>query len=497
MQFGSLIFIFLFLPLILFFGNVLKNRIKKWFLVLAGFLFYFFGMGDDLYILLFSIILNYLFGLFISGSKNERSSGIYLSSGITLNVLLIIFYKYSGFIVTNIESVIGSEIVLLRSIIPDTFPVGISFFTFVAISYLVDIHRNKDLVFKDPFDVAFTFSFFPKVFSGPITFHHKFYEIIKGGGKCTSFEEGVKRFVFGLGKKVLIADTLAKCVNEIFQVPAGELTFGLAWVGVLTFTLQIFIDFSGYTDMAIGIGNMLGFDLPENFNFPYIAISIRDFWKRWHITLSNWLQLYIFLPVAYRVMRKIRKDRKFGIKVEDIAYFTSSFITMTICGLWHGAEWTFMIWGIYHGVFLIIEHWKLGKFLKKKVWKPFQVFYALIVVVVGWAIFRASDMSQAFDLLRSMAGFGRGDGSRYFVSLYINIEIILAASAGILISFPFLKVVKENLIPQVEKRIPVKMITSLRILSQAIGIVFFIAVFYMSILAVIGGSYSPFIYFRF
>ena len=166
-----------------------------------------------------------------------------------------------------------------------------------------------------------------------------------------------------MGKKVLIADTLAKCVNGIFDIPSGDLTFGLAWVGVLTFTLQIFMDFSGYTDMALGLGKMLGFNIPENFNYPYIATSIKDFWKRWHITLSNWLQLYIFLPIAYKMMRKIDSDYRFGIKVENIAYYTASIITMLICGIWHGAEWTFLIWGLFHGFFLIIEHWKLGKFL--------------------------------------------------------------------------------------------------------------------------------------
>ncbi len=497
MQFGSLIFIFLFLPVVLLFGNILKNKTKKWFLVLSGFLFYFFGMGVYLAILLLSIILNYIFGLLLSGSKNNRSSKIYLTSGIVANVLLLVFYKYSGFILSNIEVIFGSEINFIRSIIPDTFPVGISFFTFVAISYLVDSHRDRGLVFKDPVDVAFTFSFFPKVFSGPITFHNKFIDVIRGEGGLASFEDGVKRFVYGLGKKVLIADTLGKCVNGIFEVPAGELTFGLAWVGVLAFTLQIFIDFAGYTDMAIGLGKMLGFEIPENFNFPYIATSIRDFWKRWHITLSNWLQLYIFLPVAYRVMRKIRTDHKFGIKVEDIAYYTASFVTMLICGIWHGAEWTFVIWGLFHGVFLILEHWKLGKFMRKKVWKPLQVSYTLIIVVIGWAIFRASDISHALDLLRSMAGFGGGDGNRYFVSLYTDNEVFLAAVAGIIISFPFLKTLKEKSIKIISCKIPVKASFWISRLSSASGFIFFTIVFILSLMAVIGGTYSPFIYFRF
>lgn len=497
MQFGSLIFLFIFLPVVLLFGNILKNRSKKYFLVLTGFVFYFFGMGGQLIVLLFSIIVNWIFGTLISGTSKEKLSFRITSAGVMANILILLYYKYSGFILDNVESLSGIKLEGIRTLLPSGFPIGISFFTFVAISYLVDTHRNKDLVFKDPMDVAFTFSFFPKVFSGPITFHHKFFNDIRGEGERPSFEEGVKRFVYGLGKKVLIADTLAKCVNGIFEVPSGDLTFGLAWVGVLTFTLQIFMDFAGYTDMAVGLGKMLGYNIPENFNFPYIATSIKDFWKRWHITLSNWLQLYIFLPVAYKMMRVIRSDRKFGFRVEDIAYFTASFITMLICGIWHGAEWTFIIWGLLHGLFLIIEHWKLGKFLKKKVWKPVRIFYTMLIVVIGWAIFRAPDISYAYDLLGSMAGFGGGDGTRYFVSLYADVETSLGVIAGLLISLPVKSWIMKLEVLYSLKNKASKYSSYFVIFKELFALLFFILVFVASIMAIIGGSYSPFIYFGF
>ncbi len=497
MQFGSLIFLFLFLPFVLFFGNILKDRSKKYFLVLTGFFFYFFGMGGLSIVLLFSIIINWIFGLIISGTSKERSSLRITSAGVLVNILILTFYKYSGFIIDNIESLSGTEMESFRSLLPSGFPIGISFFTFVAISYLVDTHRNKDIVLKDPVDVAFIFSFFPKVLSGPITFHHKFISEVTGSRFMSSFEEGAKRFVYGLGKKVLIADTLAKCVNGIFEIPSGDLTFGLAWVGVLTFTLQIFMDFSGYTDMAIGLGRMLGFNIPENFNYPYIAISIKDFWKRWHISLSLWLQIYIFLPVAYKMMRKIDKDTRFGIKVEDIAYYTASFLTMLVCGIWHGAEWTFLLWGLFHGFFLIIEHWKLGKFLKKKVWKPLRVLYALLVVVVGWAIFRAPDTSYAYDLLSSMSGFGNGEGTRYFVSLYANTEIVIAIIAGILVSFPIFSIIKVRVSPLFVDKFPGSVRSVFHTFSEISYFLFFTGVFIVSIMAILGGTYSPFIYFRF
>jgi len=497
MEFGSLLFIFLFLPFVLFFSILLRRKLKKYFLVCAGFLFYFFGMGAFIFVLLFSIGLNYTLGILISVSKNERRSRLILTAGIVLNAMLLIYYKYSVFLLTNIGSLFNIRTGELQQYLPGSIPVGISFFTFVAVSYLVDIHRDRGLVLKDPIDTAFTFSFFPKVFSGPITFHHKFIAELRGNSVRPLFESGVKRFVYGLGKKFLVANTLAVSVDAIFRIPRGDLTFGLAWTGVLLFTLQIYIDFSGYTDMAIGLGNMLGFNIPENFNFPYISTSIKDFWKRWHITLSNWLQLYIFLPVAYKVMRSVRSDRKFGIRVEDLAYFTASFITMLLCGIWHGAEWTFVVWGLWHGFFLILEHWKLGKFLRKKLWKPLRIVYALFIVVAGWGLFRSPDIAYASDLLGAMSGFGAGSGTRYFAAQYVNIETVLAIIAGIIISFPVNNWIRERMSACSGPDKTGKVSASVVVLREFFSLLLFTCVLIASILAIIGGSYSPFIYFGF
>ncbi len=496
MELNSLIFIFMFLPAVLFLTPIF-GEYRKFFIVFVGFIFYFFGVGDLIFILFLSIGINHIFGMMIGKIKKGAVAKKVLVTGIIFNVLLLVFYKYSAFILRNIESVLGDEILWLRSVVPTVFPVGISFFTFVAISYLVDVYRDKKLTLRSPVDVAFIFSFFPKVFSGPISIHNKFHsELFERRGN-TSFNEGAKRFVYGLGKKVLIADVLAKCVNGIFLIPGGELTFGLAWVGVLTFTLQIYMDFSGYTDMAIGVGQMLGYNLPENFNYPYIATSIKDFWKRWHITLSNWLQIYIFLPIAYKVMRDIKSDYKFGIKVENFAYITASFITMLICGIWHGAEWTFLVWGMFHGMFLIVEHWKLGKFMKKKVWKPLRILYAFTVVVVGWAIFRSPDMPYATELLKSMVGFGNGDGARFYPSLYFTFETFVVFLAGIVVSIPIVPRIRGVLDKMGNSVLRTNIGRSVLILSESVAFLFFITVFILSVISVIGGTYSPFIYFRF
>jgi alginate O-acetyltransferase complex protein AlgI len=496
MEFGSLLFIFLFLPVALA-TRLLPAGMRVYLLVLISLFFYYVYAGGYVIVLLISIVLNYAFGILISKHKNEKMSGLILGTGITLNVMLLVFYKYSGFISRNLESLSGLNLDPVRPYLPSTFPVGISFFTFVAVSYLVDVHRNRKLVFTNPFTVAFTFSFFPKVLSGPITFHHKFFSELSGRGDGRDFEAGVKRFVYGLGKKILVADSLAGYADKVFLVPSGDLTFGLAWTGIIAFTLQIYIDFSGYTDMAIGLGGMLGFRLPENFNFPYISTSIRDFWKRWHITLSNWLQLYIFLPVAYRVMRKIRSDRKFGLKVEDIAYFSASLITMLVCGIWHGAEWTFLIWGMMHGFFLIIEHWKLGKFLRRNVWKPVQVLYAMLVVMIGWVIFRSPDMGYAASYMKSMVGFGSGTGSRYFVALFGDTEIVIAALAGVIISLPLRQWLGEVTGGIVSRHNSLMTLRPVRFAGETLKLIFFTMVFLASIMAVVGGSYSPFIYFGF
>lgn len=498
MEFNSLFFIFLFLPVFLLLNFLIKERWKNTFLLVTSLFFYYFGEGNYIFVLLFSIIINYFSGFLIEKKRGSGTGKIILVSGIGFNILLLIYYKYSFFILRNIESVFGTKVIGEGSLPEAGFPVGISFYTFVAISYLVDVYRESAPGYKSGVDFALYFSFFPKIATGPITFHHKFRDqILKKGRIKEDFGPGVKRFVYGLGKKVLLADPIAILVNGIFEIPTESLSFSLAWIGVIAFALQIYLDFSGYTDMAVGIGQMLGFNIPENFNYPYISKSIKDFWKRWHITLSKWLQFYLFLPIAYGVMRKIRGDRLMKIRVENLAYFIASFFTMAICGLWHGAEWTFVLWGVFHGIVLIIEHWFLGKFLKKNFPKPVRIFYAQVMIIFGWAIFRSADLSQAAGFVKAMTGFGNYNVTGYYPGLYLNPEVLIIMAIGVLISFPVIPWIRNKIS---KFRPPADSPVVFRACRYTLGfleLLFFTGIFILGIMAVIGGTYTPFIYFRF
>jgi alginate O-acetyltransferase complex protein AlgI len=333
-------------------------------------------------------------------------------------------------------------------------------------------------------------SFFPKIMMGPITLYSKFSPQLKSDfERKPDYYNGITRFVVGLGKKVLIADSVGKISDKIFAIPSTELTSILTWLGAITYALQIYFDFSGYSDMAIGIGKILGFEIPENFNYPYVSESIKDFWKRWHITLANWLQTYLFLPVAYLVMRKIKKDKFLFIKVENIAYYTGAFITMLLCGLWHGANWTFVIWGIYYGLILIAEHAFLGKILRKKLNKRIRVLYSIIIILIGWVIFRSPDISYASEFIKAMFGFGSGENTIYYPELYLNGESFFIIITGILASFPIISFFKKkhsNII-----------YSKYNFVFEYTKDIILLTLFTLSILAITAGSHNPFIYAEF
>jgi alginate O-acetyltransferase complex protein AlgI len=279
---------------------------------------------------------------------------------------------------------------------------------------------------------------------------------------------------------VLLADKVAPVVSQVFAVPAESQTAGLAWLGIVCFTLQIYFDFAGYTDMAIGLGKMCGFDLPENFNYPYMARSIRDFWARWHISLAQWLRDYLFLPVAYAVLRRIPSRRRWGIKAEDWAYYLAAPATMTLCGLWHGASWNFVFWGAFFGVWLVVEHAGLEKRLKR-LWLPLRILYTQLLVQIAWVFFRAPDFPYAFSYLKAMFGAGTGAGDLYYPSLMLNWEIVIYMAVGIIAATPLLRVIGDR-----GWRLPPFL--------QSFALTF---LFVWSIVAIANGTYNPFIYFRF
>ena len=496
MQYSSLIFIFHFLPFFLLFFFMVKRKFQNVILLIASLIFYFWGEGGFVLFLVGSMVFNYLAGLWIVGKRLKKISRAVFTLALSVNIGALAFFKYTHFLFDSLNPILakaGLPPVLLS---PIHLPIGISFITFQALSYIIDVYRQKTPVESNLLRFSVYLGSFPKLIMGPITPYHKMYSQL--GERKISPDDlswGIRRFVIGLGKKLLIADIMAPVANRIFAIPAEQQTAGLAWLGIICFTLQIYFDFSGYTDMAIGIGRMCGFTFLENFNHPYMAKSIKDFWRRWHISLAKWLRDYLFLPIAYSVSRKIKSARFMKIKAEDWAYFIGSFFTMTICGLWHGASWTFVFWGSFYGIMLIIEHAWLGKRLKK-MWVPFQILYTQFLVVMAWVFFRSDGFPYALEYMKALFGFGTGDGSVYYTALYIDGRVTLSLMAGIILSTPLFSALSRICEKGISRNKPeVK-----KWLSRGYRLTVYLGlflIFVFSIMALASGTYNPFIYFRF
>lgn len=481
MQFNSLIFLFLFLPFFLLIYLILKPKAKNLFLIIFSLFFYAWGQREAVFILIILILVNYYFSIRINESKRAVNSKRIYISAIIFNILVLIFYKYLTFIL----GIFGINFQIKG--LP--FPTGISFLTFIAISYLTDVYRKVIPFEKQLSSYALYISLFPKLITGPITLYSSFAgQLKKRDIILNDFSIGIKRFIIGIGKKVIIADTLAKTANNIFLIPADHLNMSLSWIGIFAYTLQIYYDFSGYSDMAIGLGRMIGFKIPENFNFPYISESIKDFWDRWHITLGRWLKTYLFLPLAYGVMKRTQNDRVLKIKIENWAYVTGILVTFTLCGFWHGAAWTFIVWGFYYGILLTVEHLGVRKYFKKHLPWVIRVAVTQLFIMIGWVFFRSADLKYAFGFMSSMFGSGGSEGIRIGKEFFLNSEFIFVAIIALFGSFPLNSVVKKL------GEVSSSTMKALFVLGENI---FYTFIFLLSIVALLAGTYQPFIYFRF
>jgi alginate O-acetyltransferase complex protein AlgI len=339
-------------------------------------------------------------------------------------------------------------------------------------------------------------SFFPTILAGPITpFREMEPQLQLPANRRTCLEEGATRFIVGLAKKVLIADTLAKTAGAVFAIPGPDLTFPVSWLGIGAYTLQIYFDFSGYTDMAVGLGLIMGFRFMENFYYPYAAISVRDFWTRWHKSLTRWLRDYVFLPLAYKISRAIKGDRWLGVKAESWCYSIAATATMLICGFWHGASWTFVAWGGYHGGALLLERFVWGRRLKK-VWRPIQHLYALILIMAGWVLFRSSSFAQAVSFFKAMAGLNRGLPRIYAPALYLDPEQAIALAVGILAGIPLVPSLGRRLRLWRERR-PMRHFPAVETAAALGRLLLLAALFILSAMYLAQQTFQPFLYFRF
>lgn len=488
MIFSTPAFLFLFLPPVLLVSLLLKREAQNAFLLLASLAFYACGEGWLVLLLIGSALFNHACALLIAGSAGNRRRAA-LGAGLAVNLGALAVGKYSAFILANLGLAAGRGG-------PGRQPLGISFFTFMAVAYLVEVHRGTVPAERRFLRTALFIAFFPTVLAGPINRYSRLRtQMSERRATPEGRAEGVRRFILGLAKKVLLADTLGRTVDALFAVPGADLTAPLAWLGAAAYTLQIYLDFSGYSDMAIGLGRMFGFTFMENFSHPYSARSIKEFWDRWHISLSSWLRDFVFLPLAYAVSRRIPGDRWLGIRADGWCYYPAMLLTMLLCGLWHGAAWTFVAWGLWHGAFLMLERLALRRLLRR-LWPPLRGAYVLLVASFGWVLFRAANFSQTAAFWRAMTGLGRGDGRIYHAGLYVNGPVIAALAVGALASFPFLPALRAAWEGACSRSGGAARLW-LQACRQALQLAFLASLLLASILAMAAATFNPFIYFRF
>ena len=481
MVFSSTIFLFFFLPLTLLAYFVVGPRGRNLILLAASLLFYAWGETVYLLVMLFSIAANYLFGLLIDRARERGSrGGTAFALAVATNLGLLGFFKYANFFVDNLNQVLPVLGLAPMDIGRVHLPIGISFFTFQALSYIIDLYRNETAVQRSLLNFALYKALFPQLIAGPIVrYRDVAREIEQRTVSLDDFASGVQRFIIGLGKKVLIANVMGRAADTIFATPAETLPATLAWIGAIAFMLQIYFDFSGYSDMAIGLGRMFGFHFLENFNYPYIARSIREFWRRWHISLSTWFRDYLYIPLG-------------GNRHGAVRTGANLLLVFLLCGLWHGASWTFLIWGVYHGFFLVLERVPVVGRLLDRLPAPLQHAYVLLVVLVGWVFFRADTFAHALAYLQAMVDFSREPLFNSQLFLALNNEFSLTLGAAVIGSAPLFALLRRWRAGR-----PIVPAPAMRRLAATarVGSLGFVLVY--SIAAVLGGAHNPFLYFRF
>ena len=459
MVFASPVFLFIFLPAVLaaYYLSGKRNIV----LLLSSLFFYAWGEPVYLLLMLFSIAVNWFLALKIGRSRRK----CFLVSAVVLNLALLAVFKYADMFLSCFNGLFRANLPLGRI----ALPLGISFYTFQILSYDIDVWRGDIPAEKSLLTLGTYISMFPQLIAGPIVRYSDIRGALAGEKRITlsAAAEGARRFCLGLGKKVIIANVVSQCADLAFDLGGELLGAGAAWAGAACYALQIYYDFSGYSDMAIGLGGMLGFRFPENFRYPYLSGSVREFWRRWHITLSVWFRDYLYIPLG-------------GNRRGAARTMLNLLIVFALCGLWHGADWSFAVWGLYHGLFLALE--RLPVF-RKKLPKAAGIPLTLVIVTAGWVIFRADSLGAAWSYLRAMAGFG---GSLAVTDVSGKV-IWAAAAAGVLGCFPWLPLLKRKASENARLN---RVLEFLSVLSAA-------AVLALCVLLLVGGTYNPFIYFRF
>ena len=459
MIFSSITFIYYFLPALLIVYFFIPNRFKNFVLLLFSLIFYFLGEPKYIVILFLSSFLNYFFGKKVSSKKNRK---LWLVIAIIYNIGQLFIFKYTDFFISNINAIFNSKINYLYIVMP----IGISFFTFQALGYVVDVYNKKHAPSKSLINFMTYISLFPQLVAGPIVRYSDVEkELVDRKTSYEMFAIGIRRFIFGLSKKVLLANVLGEVINNLVEVNLLS-----SWLKPVLFTLQIYFDFSGYSDMAIGLGKMFGFNFLENFNYPLVASSITDFWRRWHMSLSSWFRDYVYIPLG-------------GNRGSKLKLFRNIFVVWFLTGFWHGASWNFIIWGLYFGVLLVIEKFILKKYLDKT--RVLKYIYTSLLVVIGFLIFNSNSILDIFDSLKNMFMINDIPFTSY-ESLYFLRSNLVLLIVSIISATPLMKVIVSKL----EK-------TRLKKVIDYLEVVVCMILLTLTTAFLIDASFNPFLYFRF
>lgn len=471
MLFSSIIFIFYFLPVVLGLHLLIKKRYRNLLLMVASFIFFAFGGTDEMIVFVSTLIINYFIGLKIGNAEDPIVSQKWLVTGVVVNVLVLFVFKYFNFFVANINLV-------FQDLIPATriaLPLGISFYTFHNISYLIDVKKRKINAERNFINLSLYISFFPQLIAGPIVRYvdvaHQIYH-----RKLTThlFVNGLKRFVIGLGKKVILANTFASVGDRIFEYNILHFNSAITWTAIIMYMLQIYYDFSGYSDMAIGLGRMMGFTFKENFNFPYASTSVQEFWRKWHMSLSSWFRDYVYIPMG-------------GSRVSNGRLYFNILFVFLLTGIWHGANWNFFIWGLLHGMLIILERTVLKGFITSR-FTVLKNIYLILIVMLTWVFFRLDSFADAMNVFKSLFAFNTC-ASCINLSAFIDNWVIVTFVIGCIFIYPQKYLIKKAL--NFNAILPVKKGL------QFVYLVSYVSIFMMSVMSLASGTYNPFIYFRF
>ena len=464
MLFSSTVFLFIFLPIVWLVNRYLPRFVSNIFLCIVSLIFYAWGEPVYVLMLIFVVVMNYILTKGFEQSKHKKAR---LAAGVTINISTLLVFKYTDFALETVNLLPGVELPLPGILLP----IGISFFIFQATSYLIDVYRGTSKPQQSFIKLLLYISFFPQLMAGPIIYYHDIQQQIDERVVTSSNTAlGIRRFIIGLAKKMLIADTLAVAVDAIFALETTYLTMPIAWIGAVAYILQLYFDFSGYSDMAIGLGRMFGFKYKENFNYPYIAPTIQDFWRRWHISLSGWFKEYVYIPLG-------------GNRRGDLRTVLNKMTVFFLTGLWHGAQWTFVVWGLFHGALLLFEQYfkPMQRLTKKTMW--IGHIYTLLMVTFAFALFRSESFEQAMAFWRNMVAGGSGLGMQ---ARLITPMFIAAVCAGVVGSLPWIHFVK--------RKIEGKKYENILVVASYAGSIVLLLLCMLSLAA---ETYNPFIYFRF